>query len=314
MPLAVLLLLWAPTGTAEEATSTPEREALALVSSDVRTSWNAARALLDRPGSESKHVRKALASLVKEGGFAVDVPRILRTENRGGFIDRIRRAALLARLKADEIAVPEGMVAVPGGLAIRPLTGEEILVENFLIDRCEVSRQDYARFMAKVEYRPPGEGFLSGWSKSTPPAGTGARAVTDVSRADAAVFAKWRKARLPTAEEWAIARGGCARRKYPWGRAPKKGLANVFDGRGSGLPEKIEGRLEGATALGLLRLAGNVTEWTSSPWGPVKGMGVCAGESFLTVPGFGQTLLRKTKVKTRRRDLGFRCAATITKR
>jgi hypothetical protein len=299
---------------AREVLSDIECEVVALASSDVRTSWNAARALLARPGHHWKTVRLELGALVKEGAYPVRVPRALPAEDRGGLLDRIRQAALLSRLKADGAAVPKGMIVVPGGLAARPLTGEEVLVEDFFLDRCEVSREAYSQFLAKVEYRPPGEGFLAGWSGTTPPRGTEALAVTYVARADAAAYAKWRKARLPTAEEWAVARGGCVRRRYPWGTRPKKGLANVFDGRGSGRPEPVEGRTEGATALGLLRLAGNVTEWTASPWGPMKDMGVVAGESFLTVPAFGQALVRKTRVVTRRRDLGFRCAATIPKR
>ena len=76
----------------------------------------------------------------------------------------------------------------------------------------------------------------------------------------------------------------------------------------------MEGRPDGATPLGVLRLAGNVSEWTSSPWGPAKDVGVVVGESFLSVPEFSRVLVRKTPAGTRRRDLGFRCAASIPTR
>jgi formylglycine-generating enzyme required for sulfatase activity len=138
--------------------------------------------------------------------------------------------------------------------------------------------------------------------------------VVHVARADAEASARWRKARLPTAKEWLLARGGCGRTPYPWGKRSRPGLANVFDAKGFRRLAPVDGPAEGATPLGVLRMAGNAAEWTGSTWGDAKDQGAAAGESFVTVPGFAAGLVRRTKVTTRRRDLGFRCAASIPAR
>ena len=315
-PVAIVLLglLTLAPAKAEDRASTAKAEALSLVSSDVETAWRAARALVERPGRENTAVRLALAALVDEAALSFEMPRLLRHKERGPLIDRVRQAILLARLERQDIVIPEGMIAIPGGVAARPLTHEAVVVPDFFLDRLETTRENFARFLAASKHPATGEGFLEGWKDGKFPSGTGIWPVTDVNRDDATAFATWRKARLPTAQEWTLARGGCDRRGYPWGVYPKAGLANVLDGKGSGRPEGVDGRPDGATPLGLLRLAGNVAEWTSSPWGPAKDVGVIAGESFLAVPQFTRVIVRRTRPTTRKRDLGFRCAASIPTR
>jgi formylglycine-generating enzyme required for sulfatase activity len=87
-----------------------------------------------------------------------------------------------------------------------------------------------------------------------------------------------------------------------------------MDAKGARRLEPVEGRADGATPLGILRMAGNATEWTSTPRGADPGRGWTAGESFLSVPVFRSALLIATAADTRRRDLGFRCAASIPAR
>ncbi len=310
----ILGLVLALPASAKEPAATAESVARALLSTDVRTSFGAARALAKRPGAKNREVRLALAALVEEAGLRVAMPRTLRKKERAALIDRIRQASLLARLAKKKIAVPDGMIAIPGGVGKHPLTGKEVVIADFFLDRLETTRESFARFLKDSGHEASGEGFLAGWRNGKFPAGTGKLPVTHVARADAAAFVRARKVRLPTAMEWELARRGCGGGAYPWGNQAKTGRANVLDGKGSGHTEGVEGRLDGATALGVLRMAGNVSEWTSSPWAKSKDVGVVAGESFLSVPQFTRLVVRKTKVTVRRRDLGFRCAASIPRR
>ncbi len=92
------------------------------------------------------------------------------------------------------------------------------------------------------------------------------RPVTCVEHAQASAFCAWMDARLPTETEWEYAARGASGRAYPWGaRAPVPGA--VCFGRSS-----EEGPCVGDEALGdqtpqgVLGLAGNVREWTATPY------------------------------------------------
>ena len=90
--------------------------------------------------------------------------------------------------------------------------------------------------------------------------------VTCVSWHDALVFCKWAGVRLPTEAEWAKAARGTDGRIWPWGnREPNSGVCNFNMTVGDTTPV---GRYpDGKSPYGLLDVAGNVWEWTSSLWG-----------------------------------------------
>jgi gamma-glutamyl hercynylcysteine S-oxide synthase len=91
---------------------------------------------------------------------------------------------------------------------------------------------------------------------------------------EAAAFAAWSGARLPTEVEWEKAcawdPAAGARRPWPWGSPPPTAdLANVG---GLGLrPAPIGAYPAGASAYGVEQLIGDVWEWTSSDFTPWPG-------------------------------------------
>lgn len=135
-------------------------------------------------------------------------------------------------------------------------------VARFGIDRTEVSRGAYRACVASGRCAPSSE-IGDDDDDTLPVAGI------DLRRAER--YCAARGGRLPTEEEWTRAARGDDERSFPWGASYIPGLAN--HGRPPGLTDPSDGFLHaapvgsfpsGASPFGVLDLAGNVWEWTSS--------------------------------------------------
>ena len=95
---------------------------------------------------------------------------------------------------------------------------------------------------------------------------------TYVSLAEAAAFARWRGARLPTEAEFQRAAYGSpeGERERPWGDARPSSRFGVFDFTGWE-PEPAGSHPQGASAWGVEDLIGNGWEWTSTTFAPFPG-------------------------------------------
>jgi ergothioneine biosynthesis protein EgtB len=103
-----------------------------------------------------------------------------------------------------------------------------------------------------------------------------------VSHAEAAAYARWLGARLPTEAEYQRAAFGSADgacRPYPWGHAHPSAKRGIFD-FGSWDPQPVGSRPAGASAWGIHDLVGNGWEWTSSVFTPFPG--------FAALPAYPQ--------------------------
>ncbi|MDF5759033.1 SUMF1/EgtB/PvdO family nonheme iron enzyme [Spongiactinospora sp. TRM90649] len=131
------------------------------------------------------------------------------------------------------------------------------------------------------------------------------RPLTGVSHGEATDIAARLGGRLPTSAEWEWMAAGPERRPYPWGDQPwQPDLANL---RGSlvGNPEPVGAHPKGATPLGLLDVAGNVWEWTSTT---TLGKGaIIRGGSFASLPLYARcTFLNAAPVELASPGIGFR--------
>lgn len=138
----------------------------------------------------------------------------------------------------------------------------EIAVPAFRIARTPVTVGDWQVFTAATG-RVPVEGPVD-------------HPVSGVRWADAVAYCDWLSeqlgyaVRLPTEDEWErAARGGDAR-VFPWGDEYRPGLANLVD-QGLGTTSPVGAFPDGASPFGVLDMAGNVDEWTSTLYAPYPG-------------------------------------------
>ena len=208
------------------------------------------------------------------------------------------------------------MVFIPAGEFLYGPEQDITNTEAFWIDRTEVTNGQYAAFMGATGYKAPEaaeggavalnwqEGHWPGWLGDTFP-------VAGTTREDAEAYARWAGMRLPTEEEWEKAARGLDGRAYPWGNEWDEARCVTVNTK-QGMPLPVGSVPEGMSPWGVLDMAGNVWEWTASPWEVGADSVVIRGGSFGVAGGNGSfftTFWRgAAQPGTPAHNGGFRCA------
>ena len=250
------------------------------------------------------------------------------------------------------------MVYIPGGLFLmgsnwREDGGEfrfgadefpqrKVRARGFYIDRYEVTEAQYLEFLnATGSKKYPGYWKEAGRADRYPE-GFENQPVSDADWFDAEAYCRWAGMRLPTEAEWEKAARGTDGRLWPWGANFAAGKANVLGQSAAWSPPAGQehyhvkawkapvGRHPGdVSPYGVYDMAGNVREWTSSPYRTYPGnpvrkvkeseiLKIIRGGSYLTDAESSRTAARLAVLPTvgpRETDgwhsdytYGFRCA------
>lgn len=217
-----------------------------------------------------------------------------------------------------EARVTQFMMKVPEDAEV-PLRKLVLSKEQFparlRVDRCEVSRNEYQRFLNDplvqagfyANDKEPAE--LShiplNWKQQLQHPEL---PVTGISWWSADAFARWSGGRLPTAEEWRAIAAGPRGRKYPWGDSyTPVGIATGDDAGGRLVA--CDNETDDVTVEGLRHLGANASEWTRSvsiDRGAIT-MWVQGGNWMLPGERTSQSIFgRKVTVGHRSPSIGFR--------
>ena len=168
------------------------------------------------------------------------------------------------------VMIPAGEVTIGTNEKTDLTSGNEadlqvVFVEEFYIDKYEVTNAQYAKFLSATGHRKPK--FWDNPSFNNPK-----QPIVGVNWEDAATFAQWMGKRLPTDIEWEKAARSTDERLYPWGNVYEATMGNFDD---SGL---MNGNMDGfamqtapvgsftngVSPYGLHDMSGNVWEWVTS--------------------------------------------------
>lgn len=250
---------------------------------------------------------------------------------------------------AGEVPEPRGdLLPVPAGkLHQGDPAGEPdelvriVEVPAFRIMAHEVTNAQFERFVAESGHRTDAERRGKGWGwplrwqqvagadwrhpegPESSIDGLALHPVVQVSQRDAAAFCARYGMRLPSDEEWEYAARGRDQRRYPWGEGTPETAggqrranfgqveccaADDKDGYGATAP--VGSFPSGRSPFGLLDMAGNVWEWTASPYPPDPSKVTLRGGGWGNNPYCLRVSYRHGNPPDIGLDMvGFRCAA-----
>ena len=213
----------------------------------------------------------------------------------------------------------------------------KITTKGFWIDKYEVTNIQYQRFLEDTRiygnkwahpnqpadkdhtpYHTYAWALRFSWVGGNPPKGMENDPVVLVDWFDAYAYAKWAGKRLPTENEWEIAARGGDGREYPWGNTFYLEKCNVGDH-----PTRVGSFPEGASPWGVLDMAGNVAEWTSTAYEARAkdaylyhgkyGLPIIKGGSWDDTAKGCRSAARDVRRSPRYRSttLGFRCVSDV---
>ena len=133
-----------------------------------------------------------------------------------------------------------------------------IAVEEYWIDRFEVTNGQYLRFVEATRRTPP-----ASWPEGNPRPDTLEHPVTGITRADAEAYAHWIGKELPTVPQWMRAFHGEEPTLFPWGDAWEPDRANTAENvRHQDHIWPITETPRDISRFGVVNLEGNASELT----------------------------------------------------
>ncbi len=211
-------------------------------------------------------------------------------------------------------------------------TRQTVDLPAYRIDQTPITNTAYQRFIASTKHAMPfvspsewkSYGLVHGydavqrflWQEYNPPAGRDQHPVVLVSHASASAYCTWRgkqerrSLRLPTEAEWEKAARGAEGQYFPWGYSFASSYLNSYD-QGPFDTVPVGRYPQGQSPYGVLDMAGQVFEWTATPWKETTTKVVVKGGSWDDLPGVTRSAARHGRMTELKHILiGFRCATS----
>ncbi len=193
------------------------------------------------------------------------------------------------------------------------------IAQDFFIDRCEVSQNDFRVFTNWLKLnknksnaiKAPGQPSDWQYSSNTQRhiiSGKLTAPANGITYYDAYAYCKAAGGRLPFENEWIAAASGHAGRLYPWGNTYHSDSAPYLDPL-LNATQKCAAHPSNATPNGIFDMAGsNVSEWTSNSNSPLKPI-LVGGNAYNQPPEIYNlnALYRFAPSTYRSPYVGFRC-------
>ncbi len=227
-----------------------------------------------------------------------------------------------AQMEKSMVRIPETTCWVGSDKVEDEKPLRQLKLPAFLIDKYEVSNEDYYAFTASTGHPVP----VYWLPARKPPKGLERHPIFMVTWDDAAAYAKWAGKRLPTAEEWEVAARGIDKREFPWGddfllkddkyacNCLEYWQVNKNENPGTRPVESFE---HGVSAFGVYNMGGNVWEWTATA-APATGakpppeFRILKGGSFMTpAKAIRCANVYAEDPRLSHPDVGFRCVRDV---
>jgi formylglycine-generating enzyme required for sulfatase activity len=188
-----------------------------------------------------------------------------------------------------------------------------VTLPAFEMDVTEVTVRQYALCVDAGQCTRPDQRDFATWGSP----GKDDHPVNYVDWNQATAFCRWAGKRLPTEEEWEYAARGTASGTYPWGNDPPGAQLCWNRGESQTGTCTVGSYPSGASPFGVLDMAGNVGEWTSTQYCDSYAATrscteslVSRGDSWFygTASSVRSSARNRLVAEDRLSDVGFRCA------
>lgn len=142
----------------------------------------------------------------------------------------------------------------------------KVFLPAYYIDKYEVTNREYKKFVDATGRKAPFDeryDTIYNWKYGKYHENLDDHPVALVDWYDADAYCRWAGKRLPAEEEWEKAARGTDGLLWPWGNKFDKFKANTVDFEVE-MTMPVGSFPEGASPYGVMDMAGNVFEWTSS--------------------------------------------------
>ena len=178
---------------------------------------------------------------------------------------------------------------------------------EFYIDRTEITVTQFRKYQPRYNEKS----FTNGKECPNCPA-------MGIDWIQASKYCRWAGKRLPKEEEWEAAARGVSNFTYPWGEAFLPQHANLHgkeDGYQFAAP--VGSFLSGASASGLVDMAGNVWEWVDNKKSsrPQPDTRIVKGGGWTSSKGQARISFRNhANLKMKNPTFGFRCVKSLAQK